>query len=101
MRRKPASHPGLGREAAQLVPDPGLWPRSPAGGTVDDAEERAERQLEPLGDPRGQLLPPPVIHPNLSATAALAVSDKQRPAARVQIALVEIERLLNPQLGPP
>jgi hypothetical protein len=33
--------------------------------------------------------------------AALAAADKQRAAAPVEVALVEVERLLDPKPGPP
>ncbi len=47
MRRDPAPDACLGREAPELAANGGARPRSPAGRAVDDAEQRADRQLCP------------------------------------------------------
>ncbi len=47
------------------------------------------------------MLPSPVVHPDLATPAALAAADEQRTGAWVQVALMKIERLLNPQPGAP
>jgi hypothetical protein len=73
-----------------------------AGGrAVDHAEERADRQLEAELKPRAQLLEAPGVHPDLAPAPALARAHEQRAALRVEIALVERERLLDPQPGAP
>jgi hypothetical protein len=47
------------------------------------------------------VLPAPVVHSHLAAAVTLATADQQRAAARVEVALVEVERLLDPQPGAP
>jgi hypothetical protein len=68
---------------------------------VDDAEEWADREVEPQVQPRLQLLPAPLVHADLSAAAALAAPDKQRAAAAVQARLAKRQRLVDAQPGPP
>jgi len=46
-------------------------------------------------------LPTPIVHAHFAAASALAASDDQRPASLIEIALSEIERLLDAQPGPP
>src|SRR5919109_246436 len=77
---------------AQLVrgepaPDPGA-----------DAES-AELRADGCAQPRAQLFPAPLVHPDLVATAALAVAHQQRPAPMVEVMLGERERLLDAQPG--
>jgi hypothetical protein len=47
------------------------------------------------------LFPAPLVHADFAATAALAVADQERPAARVEVVLGEGERLLDAQPGAP
>ena len=47
------------------------------------------------------MFPAPVVHPDLATTAALAAADQERAAARIEVTLVEVERLLDPQPGAP
>ncbi len=42
---------GVGGEPAKLAADGGARPRSPAGGTIDDAEQRAHRELDTHREP--------------------------------------------------
>jgi hypothetical protein len=56
-----------------------------------------QAQLEPWL----QLLPPPRVHADLAAPAALTASDKQRAPARIEIALGKGERFLNAQPSSP
>src|SRR5512144_332034 len=76
-------------------------PRPPARRAVADAEQRADRQLNPRVEPRGELPPRPVVHPDLAATAALAAPHEQRAATRVKVGLGERECLVDPQAGAP
>jgi hypothetical protein len=46
------------------------------------------------------MFPAPVVHPDLAATA-LAAAHPERAAARIEVALVEVERLLDPEPGAP
>ena len=101
VRCEPPAHPRLCSEASQLRARAGLWPRPPASWALDDAERRSDRQLEPHGDPRREVLPTPVVDPNLAPPATLPTAHEQRTRARVEVALVKIERLLDPQPGAP
>jgi hypothetical protein len=50
-------------------PDPRARPRPAASGTVDDAERRPDRQLDPVAEPGRQLLPAPGVHADLAPRA--------------------------------
>ena len=93
--------PAPGREAPELAADGGARPRPPARRAVDDAEQRPNRQLGACAQPRPQLFPAPVVHPDLASASALAVADEQRPAPRVEVVLIERECLLGAQPGAP
>ena len=101
VRREPAPHAGLGGEPAQLAADPGARPGPPAGGAVDDAEQRPGGQLVPRCEPWAQLLPAPLVHAELAAFAALAVADQQRAAPGVEVVLCERERFVDAQAAAP
>jgi len=58
--REPASDARPGGEPAELGAHGGARPRSPAGRAVDDAEQQPDRQLCADGQPRPDLLPPPL-----------------------------------------
>src|SRR6188472_1199953 len=94
-RRTPAS------DAAQFRTGGAGCPRPTACRTVDDAEQRSDRQLDPGLEPWFELLPRPVVHPDLAAPAALAAPHRQRSAARIEVGLGERERLTDPQAGAP
>jgi hypothetical protein len=47
------------------------------------------------------VLPAPVVHADLASASALALANKQRATARVEVAFVQVERLLDPQPGAP
>src|ERR687885_967114 len=101
VRREARGDAGRGGEPAQLPAHAGLRPGPPAGRAGDDAEQWTGRKLEPLRAPGTEVLPAPVVHAHLAPAVALAAADKQRAAARVEIALVEVERLLDPQARAP
>jgi hypothetical protein len=64
-------------------------------------KQRTCRQLGPLRGPGAVVFPAPVVHPDLATTAALAAAHEERTAARFEVALVEVERLLDPEPGAP
>ena len=101
VRREPAPDACLGGEPAQLAAYPGAGPGPPAGGAVDDAEQRSDGQLGTRCEPRAQVLPAPLVHADFSALAALAVSDQQRTPPGVEVALCECERFVNAQAAAP
>jgi hypothetical protein len=55
---KSTAHTGSGGVAAQLIAHRGRRPRPPAGRAVDHAEERANGQLNPAGDPGSEMIRP-------------------------------------------
>src|SRR5829696_8590328 len=101
VRREASPHAGLAGDASQLGARGGRRPRAPARGAVDHAEQRSDRQLYPRVQPGRELLPRPVVHPDLAAAAALAAPHEQRTATRIQVGLDERERLVDPQARPP
>jgi len=70
-------------------------------GAIDDAEQRPDRQIDACGQPRAQVLPAPLVHPDLAAAAALPAADQDRSAPRVEVVVGERERLLDAQSGAP
>ena len=54
-----------------------------------------------MGQPGGELLEPERVHPGLAALVALAVTYHHRPAARIDIGLVQRQRLGDPQATAP
>jgi hypothetical protein len=48
-----------------------------------------------------ELLPGPLIHPDLAATATLAAPHEQRAAPAIEVALVEQQGLVDAQPGAP
>jgi hypothetical protein len=101
VRSKAAPDARLDRDAPELAPDCGTGPRSPARRAVDDAKPRPDRQLDAQRDPRTQLLPAPLVHPDLAPPAALAAANHDRPAPLVEVMLGERERLLDAQPSAP
>jgi hypothetical protein len=101
MRGEAPANPGLAGDAAQFGAGGAGCPRPSACRTVDDADQRSERQLDPGLEPGLELLPHPVVHAHLAAPAALAAPHQQRSAAGVEVGLGERERLADPQAGAP
>jgi hypothetical protein len=101
VRREAPTHPGLAGDAAQFRAGGAGCPRPSACRTVDDAEQRSDRQLDPGLEPWFELLPRPVVHPDLAAAATLAAPHQQRTAARIEVGLGERERLADPQPSAP
>src|SRR5829696_6755284 len=101
VRREASPHAGLAGDASQLGARGGRRPWASARGAADHAEQRSDWQLDPRLEPRRELLPRPVVHPDLAAAAALAAPHQQRATARVQVGLGERERLVDAQAGSP
>jgi hypothetical protein len=93
--------PAWGRDSAELGADGCARPRAPAGGTIDDAQQRSDWQIDACGQPREQVFPAPLVHPDLAAAAALAAADQDRPAPVIEVVLGERTRLLDAQSGRP
>src|SRR5215210_5958926 len=66
VRREASPHASLAGDAAQLGAGGGGRPGPPARGAVDDAEQRTDRQFDPRLEPGRELLPGPVVHPDLA-----------------------------------
>src|SRR5215218_968797 len=101
VRRKSPADSGVGREAVKLEAHTGTGPAAAAGGAIDDAEQRPDRQLGTRGEPGAQLFPAPGVHADLAPSAALALADEQRPAVLVEIGLEQRKRLVDAQPGAP
>lgn len=71
------------------------------GRPGDDAEQRSHGKLGAGVEPRLQLLPGPLVHPDLTTTATLAAPHQQRPATAIEVALVEQQGLVDAQPGAP
>src|SRR5215212_1156274 len=99
MRRESPPHTGLGGKPTELDADAGARPGPAASGAVDDAEQRPDRQLDPVAEPGRQLLPAPGVHADLASAATLALAHEQRPPPRIEVALAQRERLLDAQPG--
>ena len=92
---------GLRCDVSQLGTHSGVRPHASARWSGHDAKQRADRELGSGVKPGLELLPGPLVHPDLAAMAALAAPHEQRPAASVQVALVERQGLVNAQSGAP
>jgi hypothetical protein len=49
--------------------------------------QRSDRQVDAHGEPWFELLPRPVVHPDLAAAAALAAAHEQRSATAIEVGL--------------
>ena len=101
VRCEASPNAGERRGVAQLLSGRARGPGAPAGPSGENAEQRADRQLDADVQPLLQLLPGPVVHANLAATAALAAADEDRAAAGVEVSLGERERFVDTQTGAP
>src|SRR3954463_9115007 len=68
-------------DAAQLRAGGAGCPRPSACRTVDDAEQRSDRQLDPRLEPWFELFPGPVVHADLTAPAPPAAPPPPRAPA--------------------
>jgi hypothetical protein len=66
-----------------------------------DAEQRADRHALANLQPGLELLEAPVVHADLAAVTALSAGHQDRSAARVEIKLGQIKRLLDAQASAP
>jgi hypothetical protein len=72
-----------------------------ACATGDDAEQRPDRELEPLLEPGVQLLPTPGVHADLSTPTSLSSADEQGASSLIEISLGERKRFLDAQSRSP
>jgi len=68
---------------------------------VDHAQQCPNRQLAADPKPWVELLPSPTVHTDFASLAALPAPDKHSATGAVQVALLERERLADPQPGAP
>jgi len=99
--RKPPSHAGGQGRVMQLFACGRRFPMSSGGRSVDYAQQRTDRKLAADLEPGVELVPCPAVHPDLSALAALPTPDEHSAAGAVEVALLEHERLADPQPGTP
>ena len=76
VRCEASPNAGERRGVAQLLSGRALRPGAPSGSSGEDAEQRADRQLDANVQPLLQLLPGSVVHADLAAAAALAAADE-------------------------
>jgi hypothetical protein len=101
VRRESSPDAGERRGAAQLFACGGLRPSAAARRPGEDAEQRADGQLDADSQPLVELFPSPVVHADLAAAAALATADEHCAAAGVEVSLGERERFVDAQPGAP
>jgi hypothetical protein len=70
---------------------------SGARPAVDDAQQGTDTKLRAQLEPGPQFFPSPRVQADLAAAPTLAVPDQERAAALIEIALRQIERLVDPQ----
>src|SRR3954453_13611109 len=92
VRREAATNTGVGGQMPQDVAGGGARPGSSGGRAGDDAQQRADRQLDAALKPRGGLVPSPWIHADFSALGAPAVAHQDGAAEAVKVASGERER---------
>jgi hypothetical protein len=76
VRREAAPDTGPQRQVPKLRADGRARPRASPCLAFDGTEERADGQPEPYLEPGAQLIPAPLIHPNLTSLAALATANQ-------------------------
>jgi hypothetical protein len=96
VRRETSANACGRRRAVQLGARGGGRPWSSSGRAVDDAEQRADRELEAHVESPLQVFPAPLVHADLAPALALAAPHEQRAATVVEVWLVERERLVDP-----
>src|SRR4051794_15264352 len=97
MRGEAPTYPGARGESSQHRARWSGLPWPSAGGAVDDAEQGSDGHGAADVRPGFELLEAPVVHADLTASAALASAHQDRAAAAVEIELIEIERVLDAQ----
>lgn len=90
VRREPATHTDCSRDAPQLFAGGGLLPMATCCRSVNDAQQRANRELTTYLYPRFQLRPGPAIHTHFPAPAACAIANEDGTAGRIEVGLCEI-----------
>ncbi len=101
MRSEASANAGPGGGAPELCTCPARRPRASARAFVDDAEQRTDRQRDSRDEPRLELLPAPVIHPDLATSPALGATDEQRAATAIEVRLTQRERFVDAKAGAP
>src|SRR5829696_1188123 len=96
VRREAPADASRGGGPAQPRPGGGAGPVATTRRTVDHAEQRTDRKLNPQLKPRMEFIRAPVVHADLAAPAALAPSDEQGAAAVIKVGLGEAEGFLGP-----
>jgi hypothetical protein len=97
MGREPPPDSRCDGRPAQLASRWRRLPVTPGGRAMDNAEQRAGRELDPELLPGLDLLPRPAVHPDLATLVALAMAHQHGAATRVEVGLSERERFADPQ----
>jgi hypothetical protein len=96
MRREASAHASREGGPAHIRSDGGAGPVATTRRTVDDAEQRTDRKLNPALKPRMEFIPAPVVHADLAAASPHASSHLQGAAAVIKVRLGQAEGFLNP-----
>jgi hypothetical protein len=74
VRREASANAGSGGCAPELGACTAGAPRASAGASIEDAEQRTDRQRDACDEPGLELLPSPVVHPDLAASPCFAAT---------------------------
>jgi hypothetical protein len=66
---------------------------------MDHAQHSSNRELPTNLEPRLKPLPRPAVHPDLASLAALPPPNEYSAARAIEIALMQRQRLADPQAG--
>ena len=75
VRSEAATYASLGCDAPQVVARSRGRPGTATGLAVDNAEQRADRHTDPMGEPRTELVEAPLVHADLAPLAAISLPD--------------------------
>src|SRR6516225_10428039 len=101
MRSEAPPHAGAGGRVMQLFARGRGLPVPAGGRPVNNAQQGPGRELAADLHPWIKLIPRPAVHPDLAALAAFPAANQDRAASRVQVALLERERLADQQTCAP
>jgi hypothetical protein len=101
VRREAPPYAGERRGVAQLLSGRGLRPGAAARRPGQDAEKRADGELDADAQPVLELFPGPVVHADFPPAAAFAAADEHCAAAGVEVSLGERERFVDAKPGAP
>jgi hypothetical protein len=97
VRSEATSNAGGHRQMAQGGPSGGCRPGPPGRRPTHNTEQSADGHRQAHLEPLVEMLPPPGVHADLATAAALPSADEDAATSRVEVALRERQRLVDPQ----